>query len=249
MKRIFIILVIISIFCLVSCIDNYVPLEKYNSEISELENQLEESSNIIDNNAIEIVELKQEVNTLENDLELSNEEIEKYNNLICNLNELLKNVYYVYEGKNDGSSSWGTGFSIEYLGNYYLVTAGHIVDGEYGKFINLGFKANFSNDWIYPKLLAYDNDYLNKNDYAIFYTDSVDNGFKIDDDNDNGIYLLGSNNININTIENINNNSLIGESGSPIIDYEGEITGISTTDMNSYHTNINVILEAIDNAD
>jgi len=245
MKRIFIILVIISIFCLVGCTDlsHYVPLGEYYNKLVELD----EANDETESKSIEITELKQEVSNLENELVLSQEEIEKYNNLLSNLNELLSNVYYVYQNKNDGSSSWGTGFSIEYKGSFYLLTAGHIVDGEYGKFINLGFKANFSNDWIYPKLLAYNNDYLNRNDYAIFYIDSTDSGFKIDDDNDSGIYLLGSNNININTIEDINNNSLIGESGSPIIDYEGEITGISTTDMNSYNTNINVILEAIDN--
>ena len=239
-KKIYISIFLLLIFFLVSCINlnNYVPIEKYNSKLSELE----EADSIIDNKAIEIIGLKEEVNNLENDLDLSNEEIDKYNNLICNLNELLSNVYYVYESKNDGSSSWGTGFSIEYKESYYLLTAGHIVDSEYGKFVNLGFKANFSNEWIYPKLLVYEVTETIP-DYAIFYSDKIKDGLNIDFENDISQFILGTTNNDLNILRENKNTGKVGECGSPVIDLEGEVTGIFI----GYITFIEDVTEAIDN--
>ena len=244
-KKITIIVFILSILFLVSCtdLDNYVSIEDYHK----LQNAFNESINDITGLKKDNSSLKSEKQDLENRLNLTEDELLKYDNLISNLNELLKNVYYIYQEKNDGSSSWGTGFSIEYEGNYYLITAGHVVDGEYGKFVNLGFRANFSNDWIYPKLLICNNDYSNRNDYAVFYINNMVDGFKVDNEKDLGLYVLGSNSINISAIRNSNNISIIGESGSPIIDYEGEIIGMVVTDIYDYYVKINTVIEAIDN--
>lgn len=178
------------------------------------------------------------IDELNKQLAISNKETEKYQKLIANLNELLKNVYYVYQKKNDGSSSWGTGFSLEYKGKYYLITAGHIVDGKYGKFINLGFKSNFANDWIYPKLLTYDV----IRDYAIFYSDKITSGLDFDLKNSYPEFILGNEDNNI--FKEFNTFNLIeGECGSPIIDLDGEIIGIATGSF----VDINLVIETIDN--
>lgn len=173
-----------------------------------------------------------------------NAELAQYKHLIASLNELLENVYYVYQKKSDGSSSWGTGFSLKYKSKFYLITAGHAVNGEYGIFKNLGFEDN-NGKWIYPKLLDFNNDYINRNDYAIFYSDKILDGLNIDNENDNPEFIIG--NEKFNTIKDIGKINIAGESGSPIIDIEGEIIGILTTDIYSYYTDIDLVIEAIDN--
>jgi hypothetical protein len=169
--------------------------------------------------------------------------------LIGNLNELLDNVYYVY-GKNEYEDhydeSWGTGFSLEYKDKFYLITAGHIVENEYGYFPNLGFKANFSDEWIYPKLLCYEQNHEAIIDYAVFYSDKVDSGFTIDDDNDKGIYMFGNSELNINIIKSNEIKNVTGESGSPITDISAEVIGISIADIPEIYMPINTVLRAID---
>ena len=170
------------------------------------------------------------------------EELNSYKSLIDNLNELLGYVCYVYQLKSDGSSSWGTGFSMEYKNEYYLITAGHVVDNEYGYFPDLGFELNDS--WVYPELLTYDNNYIGKEDYAIFSSE-IDKGFKVDLYNDNPLYKIG--NTDLNTISDYRIKTIEGESGSPVIDIDGQVTEIATTDMYGYNTDIDIVLEAIDN--
>ncbi len=166
------------------------------------------------------------------------EELDSYKELISNLGEYLGYVYYVYQLKSDGSSSWGTGFSIEYENEFYFITAGHIVDNKYGYFPDLGFQ--LKDNWVYPELITYSNDYINKEDYAIFSSE-IDKGFKVDLDNDNPLYKIGD------TILDYKITSIEGESGSPVIDVDGEVTEIATTDMYFYNTDIDMILETIDN--
>lgn len=195
---------------------------------------------IVTETVIKEVENTEKIEALEN-------EVKQYQNLLGNLDESLSNVYYVYQKKSDGSSSWGTGFSIIYDSEYYLITAGHIVDSEFGIFKNLGFKANFGNEWIYPKLLTYKRDAENYNDYAIFYSDKVVDGLTVDNDKDMPKFVLGNNYLNINILRNIEESSLTGESGSPMVDKELEVTGLNTTDLYYYFTDINTVLQAIDN--
>jgi len=245
MKKTTILAFIVSIIFLVGCVnlDEYVPLEKYNSEISELENKLEESSNIIDNNDIEILGLKQEVNTLENDLELKGVELEKYRSLANNFNELLSSVYYGWAINNIGGVEDGfTAFSMEYKGKFYIATAGHCVENEYGKFSNFKFKANFSDIWVYPKLLIYENDFDNNIDYAIFYSDKVINGLNFDINNSYPKFILGNGDNNI--LKEFDKYNLIeGESGSPVVGINGQVMGIATGNF----VDIDIVLEAIDN--
>ena len=156
------------------------------------------------------------------------------------MNELLSNVYYVYQKKSDGSSIWGTGFSIEYQGNYYLVTVGHAIENEYGIFKNLGFK-DIGNRWIYPKLLAYENDFRGHRDYAILFSDKVTSGLNYALNNSFPQYMLG--NLNVNILRRYTRAGVDGECGSPIVDLSGEVVGIYTGDF----VDIDIILEAIDN--
>lgn len=231
--RIFIIIFIISVFLLTGCVnlEDYVPVEKYDSKILELE---EANSNINSQN-INIAEL-------EDDLDLTKKELEQYRNLINSLNDLLKNVYYVYGSKNDGSSSCGTGFSLEYKGKNYLITAGHVVDNEYGKFEKTKWKANFSDEWIYPELLTCKNKLTGGNDYAIFYTDKIDNGLKIGGYTKEK-FILGNTEKGLNVFKELYTSAIPGESGSPIINPEGWIIGIFT----GFFTPIEIVTEAIDN--
>ena len=232
MKKFLILVLIIPIFLMAGCLDNYIPLEKYDSKVSELE----EANIIIDTNAIEIIGLKEEVNKLENDLTLSEKEIEKYQNLINNLDQLLGNVYYVY-GEGNGTWVGGIGFALEYKNKFYLITAGHIVDGEWGIHKNLGFK-DTDNKWIYPKLLTYEVTEIVP-DYAIFYSDKIDSGLRVDLNNTEPNYRLGINKL----IQENNNWGMDGECGSPIIDLDGEVIGIHV----GYLTDIDSVVEAIDN--
>jgi hypothetical protein len=231
MKKIFLISVLFLLIFLTSCSTGLIA-----DTIPAPETVIVTETITVEDTA-KIIELEQENSKLE-------AELAQYQSLISNLNDLLKNVYYVYQKKSDGSSVWGTGFSIEYNDKYFLITAGHAVKNEYGVFKNLGFKLD--NKWVYPKLLAYDNDYTARNDYAIFYSNKINNGFIIDNENDNPEYILGTENQNLNIIRSFNINGIEGESGSPIIDYEGEIVGIDTTDLVSYYTEINKVLQAID---
>ena len=242
-KKIIIVIFILSIIFLVSsCINlnNYVPIEKYNSKLLELE----EANNIIDNKAIEIIGLKEELSNLENDLDLSNEEIDKYNNLLINLNELLSNVYYGYASNSEWTLDGFTAFSLKYNDKYYIITAGHCVENEYGKFGNFKFKANFSNNWIYPKLLTYENDFEGNRDYAILYSDKITSGLEFDLDNGYPEYVLGNGDNNIFK-EFFTYNLVEGESGSPVIDLDGQAIGIATGNF----VDINLVIEAIDNSE
>lgn len=166
----------------------------------------------------------------------------KYEELINNLNNLLGNVYYGYS-KNENYENEFTAFSIYYNGKYYLITAGHAVEQDGQKYTDFKFKANFTDEWIYPELLAYKNNFLNKKDYAVFYSDKISDGFDIDIDKDIPLFVIN----NLNLIRSYTEKTIEGESGSPVIDIEGEITNIVTTDMYGYYTEIETVLYAIDN--
>lgn len=168
-------------------------------------------------------------------IEILENEIKQYQDLICNLNEYLNNIYYCY---NDNGTYivWGTGFSLQYNDKYYLITAGHAVmqDGDYHP--NLGFK-NYKNEWIYPKLLKYEATETTP-DYAIFYSDKVNEGLGYDLSNTEPDYRLG---VDISIEEN-NTWGETGSCGSPVIDQDGEVMGLHV----GYFQDIDEVLNAID---
>jgi len=194
MKSIFFLLILILLIFNVACTnyEDYVTIEEYNNLKGRLDDILDNYSNLQQ----EYNQLKVDNYDLENSLNSTEKDLEKYQKLLNNLNDLLANVYYVY-GKNTYidhyTEVWGTGFSIEYSGKYYLITAGHIVDGEWGIHENLGFR-DIDNNWIYPELLAYIVT-VTMPDYAIFYSDKVENGFQVAINETEPDYRLGINKI------------------------------------------------------
>ena len=187
------------------------------------------------------VEDTTKIDELESNIYKLELELKSYRALLGNLNSLLKNVYYIECKNSIGGIGNATAFSINYNNKIYILSAGHLVENENGKFSN--FRIKYNNKWIYLKLLDYNNNYLNRNDYAILYSDKIDDGFVVDTENDKPEYILGYN--DINTLKDINIVSIESESGSPIIDIEGEIVGISTTDMFIYYTDIDKVLDKL----
>lgn len=168
-------------------------------------------------------------------------EIRQYRELIANLDGYLSYVYEIKCTDAIGGTGNGTAFSIEYNDEIYIISAGHLVENENGMFSD--FRIQVDDKWIYLKLLDYNNDYPNKEDYAIFANKEIKYGFSVDLDNDKSLFIIGSN----KTISDCKKITVKGESGSPIIDTDGEITRVVITDTYAYSTNINIVLEAIDN--
>jgi hypothetical protein len=196
-------------------------------------------TNLVSNTAPETVIVTQivEVENTEK-IEKLEVELQKYKDLINNLNELLKNVYYGY-AKNDNWVLDGfTAFSIKYNDKYYLITAGHCVDNEeYGKMNYFKFKVN--NEWIYPELLDYNLG--DGTDYAIFYSDKIDKGLKLTDNPDYiNLYILDMKTIKQRDYKIIKS----GDSGSPVIDITGSAVGI-LNNQNGAYTFVNSILDNI----
>ena len=245
-KNIYISIFLLLVLFLVSCtdLDNYVPIEDYNK----LQNAFNESIDDITGLKKDNSSLKSEKQDLENRLNLTEEQLEKYKYLLDNLNNLLSNVYYGYANNASYETIGGfTAFSLEYNDIFYLITAGHCVHYDYGGidsglYTYFKFKANLNDDWIYPKLLLYENDFENNRDYAILYSDKIDAGLKYDLNNNSPKFILGNTNKNILKEFDIYN-LIEGESGSPIIDLDGEVIELATGN----YIDIDLIIEAIDN--
>lgn len=215
-----VILIIILIFLLTGC-TQYVPVAETVIETV-----------VVTETVVETIEDTDKIEQLE-------EEISEYKKLVLDLDELRKCVYYVY-GENSEAYVFGTGFSLKYKDKFYLITAGHIVDGEWGIHKNLGFK-DYQGNWVYPELIEYENDYGGQNDYAIFYSNKINDGFEIDEDNDKAMFK-----ISLDEIDDYRYGSEIGQSGSPVIDNNGEVVEITTTDTYTYNTKILDIFKGSD---
>ncbi len=214
MKYIFIILILISIL-LIGCDTQYVLADTVPETVVVTQIVTQEVT-VEDTAKIEELEL----------------ELQQYKDLISNLNEYLNCVYYI-KGSNSNYINEGTAFSIKYNDKYYVISAGHLVENEYGKFSN--FKCND----ISLKLLAYENDFKMGNDYAIFYSDKIIDGFEIGKF-ELPVYVLGYGKLNTFREMEI---GVQGESGSPIINLNGEVVGIMTGSV----VNIDKVIKTIDN--
>ena len=220
------------------CLNNYVPVEDYSelqSAYDTISDKYVEANQDRIDLSIENKNLKSDVDNLEN-------ETEKYQVLLRDLNSLLKNVYYGYASNSEWISDGFTAFSMEYGERYYILTAGHCIHYNFGGldtglYTTIKFKNN-SGDFIYPKLLAYENDYYR--DYAILFSDKVTSGLDFDLNNSYPEFILG--NRNLNTIKN-EYDLKDGESGSPVIDLDGQVIGIATGNF----VDIDLVIKAIDN--
>lgn len=168
-------------------------------------------------------------------------EASNYKYILSNMNDILKNIYYGYAENSNWVLDGFTAFSISYNNKYYIITAGHTVEDKDGRYGNHRFKANFSDEWIYPELLDYSSDTNNNNDYAIFYSDKVDNGFWVAPSTEY-VFVAGSVDVGINIFKG-DIYSIVGESGSPVLNERGEVSGILVGGV----TPIDVVLKAIDN--
>jgi len=189
---------------------------------------------------------KQElIEDLEKQINEMKDEPEKLRNFINNFNKLLKNVYIGSADPNELAYTF-TAFSIEYKGKYYLITAGHCVKDNFGKEGKFKFKANFSDEWIYPELLGYKGEFWNLDDYGIFSSNKLYGGFKISDQETKENYLIGSMDKKLSILRNLGAGSKRGESGSPVINENGEVIGIYVV-YGLVYTPIQLALDIIDN--
>jgi len=215
--------------------------EEKDKTISSLEEELAFKSNL-DNYV-----LKEEYEELYFDYlgeQESIKDLENLRSLINNFNKLLKNVYIGSADPKELAYTF-TAFSVEYEGEYYLITAGHCVKDNFGKEGKFKFKANFSDEWIYPELLGYKAEFWNLDDYAVFSSDKLYSGFKISDQETKGKYLIGSMDKNLSILRNLGAGSKKGESGSPVINENGEVVGIYVI-YGLVYTPIQLALDKID---
>jgi len=210
-----------------SNLDNYVLKEEYEELYSD---HLGEQESIKD--------LENQINELKG-------EPGRLRSLINNFNKLLKNVFIGSADPKELAYTF-TAFSIEYKGKYYLITAGHCVKDNFGKEGKFKFKANFSDEWIYPELLGFKAEFWNLDDYAVFSSDKLYGGFKISDQETKENYLIGSMDKNLSILRNLGAGSKKGESGSPVINENGEVVGIYVV-YGLVYTPIQLALDKIDN--
>jgi len=170
--------------------------------------------------------------------------------LLNNMNDLLKNVYIGSTSTEEPEYTF-TAFKIIYKDKSYIITAGHCVADNYEEEGVFKFKANFSQDWIYPDLLGYKADFTNLDDYGVFYSNRITGGLKITGDLSSkpskNNYLLGSMDKQLSIFRNLGDSSQKGESGSPVINQDGEVVGIYVI-YGLVYTPIQLALDVIDNA-
>lgn len=168
--------------------------------------------------------------------------------LLNNTNKILSTVYFGTADSDEKQEAKDfTAFSIMYKDKFYLITAGHCIEYENVKYKNFKFKANNEKDWITPALVAYENDYNNNIDYAIFYSDNLINMGLLPALKDEDMvpqYMLGNLERGLNLIKKYKD-AREGESGSPILNTNCHVVGIITKKDGSY-TPIHVVLDEID---
>ena len=230
--------------------------ENLEEENKNLKNENEEKDKTISSlndelafkNNLDNYVLKEEYEELYSDYLVEQESIKDLENLrslINNFNKLLKNVYIGSADPKELAYTF-TAFSIEYEGQYYLITAGHCVKDNFGKEGKFKFKANFNDKWIYPELLGYKAEFWNFDDYAVFSSDKLYSGFKIGDQETKENYLIGSMDKNLSILRNLGAGSKRGESGSPVINENVEVIGIYVV-FGLFYTPIQLALDKIDN--
>jgi len=203
--------------------------ENLKSEIEGLKSQLDDNSS-------------QEMENQPEDPETQPEELKK---MLNNMNDLLR---YVYIGSSspDELAYTFTAFTIAYKGKTYIITAGHCVADNYGEEGLFKFKANFSDTWVYPDLLGYKAEFYNLDDYGVFYTDGMSGGFAPSDIVTEDLFLLGSLDKGLSIVRNLGDSSKRGESGSPVINENGDVVGIYVV-YGFVYTPIQLALDLIDN--
>lgn len=187
--------------------------------------------------------LSGEIISLEKELSLLESQPQRASALLEDLNNMLSNVYYGIAENETGYSF--TAFTIEYEGNYYIITAGHCINDNFGSSGLFKFKANFSDTWIYPELMAFKPYFWDLEDYAILTSEKIRDGLNIGEGPTKSTYTLGSGKKNLSIFRNLTASTKRGESGSPIINESGEVLGILVVAGKNY-TPIDLVLKRID---
>jgi hypothetical protein len=168
--------------------------------------------------------------------------------LLNNTNRILSTVYFGTADTDERKEAKDfTAFSILYKDRFYLITAGHCIEFENIKYKNFKFIANNGRVWLTPELLAYENDYSNNTDYAIFYKDNlISTGLypASKDEDQTPQYVLGNTERDLNLIKKYKD-ARQGESGSPVINSNCHVLGIMIKKDGSY-TPIQEVLDAIE---
>ena len=208
-------------------------IEQQSKEINDLKDELEFKNDL--NNYVtkeeyeklysDYLEQQKNIEDLEKKIDSLKTEPEKLKEFLNSLNKLLKNVYI---GSSDPAEIQYTftAFSIEYKGKYYLITAGHCISDNFGKEGKFKFQANFSSEWVYPELLVYKAEFWNLDDYGVFFSEKINGGLEVSDEVTEDIYALGSIEKEMNVFRNLKTSSQKGESGSPVINENGDVVGI-----------------------
>lgn len=191
-----------------------------------LEQEKTKDEKIIKELTEEVGRLEEEIESFDYDNELASleEEIKGLKTILENFESLLSNVY-IGTTEPDNNYSF-TAFSMYYDRNYYIVTAGHCVNDNLGKDRVFKFKANFSDEWVYPELLGYNSAFWDLDDYAVFYSDRIKTGLRVGEEPSVRNYLLGSLEKGLSVFRHVGDTSIRGESGSPVINLDGEVVGI-----------------------
>jgi hypothetical protein len=167
--------------------------------------------------------------------------------LLDNTNRILSTVYFGTAdiGEKEEAKDF-TAFTMLYNKKFYLITAGHCIELGEEKYSNFKFKANNKSYWLHPKLLAFENDYKNKRDYAIFYSEHLFTMGLIPASGKEDLepqYVLGNTERDLNLVKRYSD-AIYGESGSPIINKKCHVVGVMITREGEF-TPINTVLEAL----
>ena len=171
--------------------------------------------------------------------------IERLTELLNNINPILKHIFIGSSDPEEINYTF-TAFSIKYDEKYYIITAGHCVADNYGESGRFKFKANLSDEWIYPELIGYKADFWNLDDYAVFYSDKVNDGLATSETETDDNYLPGSIDKGLSVFRHLGDSSKRGESGSPVINEYGEVIGIYVV-YGLVYTPIQLALDLVEN--
>ncbi len=167
--------------------------------------------------------------------------------LLNNTNRILSTVYFGTAdlGEKEEARDF-TAFTILFNERFYLVTAGHCIEFEGEKYSNFKFKANNKARWVYPELIAFENDYKNKRDYAIFYSAHLFSMGLIPASTGEDLipqYVLGNTEKDLNLVKRYSD-AIHGESGSPVLNKNCHVIGLIITSKGDF-TPVSTILEAL----
>lgn len=192
----------------------------------DLQENSQQDSETISKLQEEVDRLEKTIEGFDYDGELASlrQEVEGLKTILEGFEQLLSNVYI---GMTEPMANYSfTAFSLKYEDKYYIITAGHCVNDNLRQDNVFKFKANFSEEWIYPELIGYNAAFWELDDYAVFYSDDLMSGLEIGKEPSSRNYLLGSLDKGLNIFRYVGDSSIRGESGSPVINLYGKVVGI-----------------------